>query len=706
MTAIAALTARWNVSGRLIAAGLPEGLEGAVLPQLVQAAGTRGLIHVCIDDQHAAQLAEQISFFAAGLRVLRFPAWDCLPYDRVSPSPDIIAQRLAALAELARPLQQPVLVLTTVNAILMRTVGHDMVRGASWSAAPGQRVDSNALTVFLADNGYSRTGTVVDPGDYAVRGGLIDIFPPGQAAPVRLDFFGDTLESIRAFDPETQRTTEQLKRLTINPANEVLLNAQSIAQFRKSYAEAFGGIDTSDPLYESVTAARRYQGMEHWLPLFHAGLSRLTDFLPDAVLSLGHTVPEAVTARHEQIAEYFDARKEALSKQNFGAAPYKPLPPSRLFVMAEEWQQLLADRSVLEVTPFERPEAHAISFGGRRGRSFAAERAEAGGNVYEAVKAHVAALQAAGKRVALAAWSEGSAERLATILRDHEVSAIADAKNWGEVTGRAASLVNIIVLPLEEGFETDELSVIAEQDILGDRMVRRARRARKAADVISELASLSPGDYMVHVDHGIGRFEGLKTIEVQGAPHDCLLLIYHNNDRLFIPVENIDLLSRYGSETDGVQLDRLGGGAWQAKKARLKERIREIANDLIKTAAARELKAGDILAPPEGAFDEFCARFPYEETDDQLTSIEAVLDDLQRGRPMDRLVCGDVGFGKTEVALRAAFVAAYAGKQVAVVVPTTLLARQHFRTFSERFKNLPLKLALASRLVGRKKWRR
>lgn len=702
MTAVSTLTSRWNVSGRLIASGLPAGLEAAVLPELVKAAGTRGIIHVCIDDQTLALLAEQLAFFAPDLRILRFPAWDCLPYDRVSPSADIVAQRLATLAELARPLKAPTLVLTTVNAMLMRTVGADVVRGSSWSAAPGQRVDGNELTGFLADNGYSRTGTVVDPGDFAVRGGLIDIYPPGQPTPVRLDFFGDTLESIRTFNPETQRTTDQLKRLTVNPANEVLLNQDSIAQFRKSYAEAFGGIDTSDPLYESVTSARRYQGMEHWLPLFHADLSRLPDFLPEAVISLSHTALDAVAARHEQIAEYHDARKEALTKQNFGAAPYKPLPPARLFVMEDEWKQLLADRSVVEITPFERPESHAISFGGRRGRGFAAERAEAGGNVYEAVKDHIAALRSAGKRVVLAAWSEGSAERLATILRDHEVQAIADAGNWQEVTGRAASLVNIIVLPLEEGFETDDIAVIAEQDILGDRMVRRARRARKAADVISELASLTPGDYMVHVDHGIGRFEGLKTIEVQGAPHDCLLLIYHNNDRLFIPVENIDLLSRYGSETEGVQLDRLGGGAWQAKKARLKERIREIANDLIKTAAARELKPGDILAPPEGAFDEFCARFPYEETDDQLTSIEAVLDDLQRGRPMDRLVCGDVGFGKTEVALRAAFVAAYAGKQVAVVVPTTLLARQHFRTFSERFKNLPLKLAQASRLVGRK----
>jgi transcription-repair coupling factor (superfamily II helicase) len=304
--------------------------------------------------------------------------------------------------------------------------------------------------------------------------------------------------------------------------------------------------------------------------------------------------------------------------------------------------------------------------------------------------------------VLLSAWSAGSAERLATILRDHGVGAIADAASWVEAKSRAAGLINIAVLPLEEGFETEEMAVITEQDILGDRMVRRARRQRRAADIIGELAGLAPGDLLVHVDHGIGRFEGLRTLDVQGAPHDCLLLIYAGNDRLFIPVENFELLSRYGSETEGVQLDRLGGGAWQAKKARLKQRIREIANDLIKTAAARELKSGDVLAPPEGAFDEFAARFPYEETEDQLNAIESVLDDLQRGRPMDRLICGDVGFGKTEVALRAACVAAYAGKQVAVVVPTTLLARQHFKNFTERFKGLPFRIAHASRLVARK----
>ncbi len=702
MTALETLKSRVAMPGRHILSGLPNGLLADVLPAMVSNLKDASLIHVCLDDQHLAALDEQLVFHAPDLEIVRFPAWDCLPYDRVSPSANIVASRLSALAGfLAKPKAKR-LVLTTINAILQRVVPRRMIENAGFRASPGARVQSDKLQIFLADNGYSRTGTVVDPGDFAVRGGLIDIFPPGSAQPVRLDFFGDTLESIRSFDPSTQRTTQQLKTFQLDAANEVLLQQQAIANFRKNYAEAFGGMDTSDPLYESVTSARRYQGMEHWLPLFHPQLETLFDYLPDAVLSLSHMVQEAASARHTQISEYYDARREALSKQNFGAAPYKPLPPERLSLMPSHWQQALADRTVFEVTPFERPETSAISFQGKQGRTFAAERAEAGGNVYDAVRSHVATLQANGKRVVISAWSEGSADRLATILRDHEVGAIAPATAWKDVTTRDKSLINIVVQPLEEGFETPDLAVITEQDILGDRLVRRARKSRKAADVISELSSLSPGDLMVHVDHGIGRFEGLKTIEVQGAPHDCLLLFYANNDRLFIPVENIDLLSRYGSESETVQLDKLGGGAWQAKKAKLKERIREIANDLIKTAAARELKSGDILAPPEGAFDEFAARFPYEETEDQLSAIEAVLDDLQKGRPMDRLICGDVGFGKTEVALRAAFVAAYAGKQVAVVVPTTLLARQHYKNFVERFKGLPLQIAHASRLVGRK----
>jgi transcription-repair coupling factor (superfamily II helicase) len=702
MRALEQFTDRLATAGRIVVSGVPQGYDALVLSEIAARRGDRPLLHVALDDQRAASLAEALEFFAPGVEIVRLPAWDCLPYDRVSPAAEIAARRLAALARLARPITGPAIVLTTVNAVLQRLPARELIAAQHFEARPGQPVDTARLQDFLVQNGFSRTGTVVDRGDFAVRGGIIDVFPPGDEAPVRLDFFGDTLESIRSFDPQSQRTTATLKQFRLAPASEVLLNAGSIGRFRKAYAEAFNGIDMTDPLYESVVNGRRYQGMEHWLPLFHDRLETVFDHVAGAAVSLDPQAEEAVTARLAQIAEFHQARVDAQKQETFGAPPYKPLPPEALYVTATEWAERLADHTVLALTPFESPAANAVSCGGRRGVNFAAERAEAGRNVYEAVRGQVNALRGAGKRVVIATWTEGSRERLETILKDHDVAPLAAAASWEEVAKRPPNVVNLVVLGLEDGFETDTLAVISEQDILGDRLVRRSRKGRKPSDFISELSALTPGDLVVHVDHGIGRFEGLKTIEVQGAPHDCLFLMYAGNDRLFLPVENIELLTRYGSDEQGVQLDRLGGGAWQAKKARLKERIREIAENLIKTAAARELKPGDVLPPPEGAFDEFCARFPYEETEDQLASIEAVLEDLQKGRPMDRLVCGDVGFGKTEVALRTAFIVAMNGKQVAVVVPTTLLARQHFATFLQRFQGLPLRIAQASRLVGRK----
>ncbi|MEE4236105.1 MAG: transcription-repair coupling factor [Anderseniella sp.] len=692
--------------GRVIVSGAPEGLDGKIAGELARAAGNRLVLHVARDDQRAAMLGEAIAFFHPDVEVIQFPAWDCLPYDRVSPAAEILSRRLSALTRLANgDVKRPCVVLSTANAVLQRVPPREVIRGASFSAAPGNRINTEELQEYLVRNGFSRTGTVVDPGDYAIRGGIIDIFPPGMEEPVRLDFFGDTLESLRSFDPQSQRTTHQLKHLKLDAASEVLLTPETISQFRTGYTAAFSGSGLNDAVYEAVSAGRRYQGMEHWLALFYDKLETILDYAGDCVISLDHLADESMDARKTQIAEYYDARIEALQKDTFGAPVYKPLPPDRMYLTGDEWPDAIAHCPVIAMTPFEAPEgggSRVLQAGGRQGRSFAAERAEAGRNVYEAVVDHVRAQQKAGRKVMLAAWTEGSRDRLQGILKDHDLGIVVVARNGPEALKRSRDMVSVAILALESGFETADLAVIAEQDILGDRLVRRSKRQRKASDFISELGSLTPGDLVVHVDHGIGRFVGLKVVEVQGAPHDCLHLEYHGGDRLFLPVENIELLSRYGSDDAGANLDKLGGVAWQARKARLKERVREIANQLIKTAAQRELREADVISLPDGLYDEFASRFPYEETEDQLNAIDAVMRDLARGRPMDRLICGDVGFGKTEVALRSAFVAVMAGKQVAVVVPTTLLARQHFATFSARFKGLPVRIEQASRLVGRK----
>ncbi|MGH6874684.1 MAG: CarD family transcriptional regulator, partial [Aestuariivirgaceae bacterium] len=551
-------------SGRALLTRVPPGMNAMVLADLTRRAAPRRHLHIVRDDQRLASLAEALAFFAPDVKLLRFPAWDCLPYDRVPPVAEIVAQRLTTLGELTTGQEPsaPMMIATTVNAVMQRVPPRSILTHAQLMMKPGNLTPTAHILSFLSANGFNRTGTVVDSGDFAVRGGIIDLFPPGADEPIRLDFFGDTLESIRTFDPQSQRTTGQLHALNLRPASEVLLNDQTVARFRTRYAAQFGGVDLDDPLYEAITAGRRYQGMEHWLPLFYDRLETLFDYIGDSVVSLDYLADEAVPSRLDQIGEYFRARQEALESGSYGSVPYKPLPPDKLYLDAGEWREHLDRHPVVGLTPFDIPgsdEQLTETVDGMPGRNFAPERSAPGTNVYEAVKAHIDDLRNAGKRVAIAAWTEGAAERLQTILSDHGLGPLAAAGAWADVMARSRDVVSTIVLGLDSGFETPDFAVIAEQDILGDRLIRRVKKAKRASDFISELASVSPGDLVVHIDHGIGRFEGLRTIEVQGAPHDCLFLQYAGGDRLFLPVENIELLSRYGSDETGVELDRLGG---------------------------------------------------------------------------------------------------------------------------------------------------
>ena len=406
---------------------------------------------------------------------------------------------------------------------------------------------------------------------------------------------------------------------------------------------------------------------------------------------------QARAERWDLVADAYDARAEA-AKAKGQASANRALPPKRLYLDAGDWNQALAGRAVRRFTPFSTGGEDA---GGRLGRTFGAERAQDSVNLFEAVAAHAAALKADGKRVLFASWTEGSSERLATMLADHGLDHIVAVRDWADVQAAPKDLYLRGVLPVEHGFVTHEVAVISETDILGDRLAR-PRKKRRASNFLAEASALTTGDLVVHLDHGIGRYEGLKTLEIQQAPHDCLELFYAGESKLYLPVENIDLLTRYGSDSEGVQLDKLGGAGWQARKAKAKERLRAMAEGLIALAAKRALRETDAVTPPPGLFAEFCARFPYEETDDQLNAIGDVLEDLGKGTPMDRLICGDVGFGKTEVALRAAFVVAMTGQQVAIVAPTTLLARQHYKTFTERFAGWPVKVRQLSRMVGSK----
>ena len=710
MTSESLPVARLLTGGSVIASGVPEGLDAAVLGMLARLLGSgkrhKPILHIARDGQRLAILDDALQFFAPEVKLLSFPAWDGVPYDRVAPNPEIVARRVATLAELAAGSadETPLIVLTTVNAVLQRVPSREFFATAIQRFVPGDAVSMAELIEKLEHVGYGRAGTVTDPGQYAVRGGILDFYPP-RARPVRLDFFGDTLESMRAFDPETQRTFSRLDEVTLLPMSEAPLTEEARGRFRARYVELFGPVRGDDPLYESISAGRQHQGMEHWLPLFHERLETLFDYLPEAVVTCDALDDNARAKRLEQVKDHYEARQQALERKAFGAPPYNPVPPESLFLTEANWQKALQGGQKIVLDPFEHPEATRdatiVSFGGKQGRSFAAERQREGGNVFDAVVAHAARLQGEGKRVLVACWSKGAKERLAALLAEHGIGDTLPVDTWQKVLAAPPMATTFAVLPLETGFEAPGFAVISEQDILGDRLVRRAR-PKTDSHVLTEVSNVAVSDLVVHADHGIGRFVGLATIEAAGEPHDCLEVIYQGGDKLYLPVENIEMLSRYGSDESGVQLDKLGGAAWQSRKARLKNRIRDLAEKLIKIAALRELRQAPVLTPPGGLYDEFSARFPYEETEDQTTSISAVLNDLASGRPMDRLICGDVGFGKTEVALRASLLTAVAGKQVAVVVPTTLLARQHFSTFTERFRGFPVQIAQASRLVGGK----
>lgn len=687
-----------NMTNKVTVSSAPEGYDAKLLAE--HFADTKGsVVHVARDDKRLFQMQTALQFFAPDLPVLVFPAWDCVPFDRISPNADISATRMATLMTLAKNTEKPYVILTTANAAAQYVPARDVLRNAGFTATVGRRINETELRDYLTRMGFVQTPTVMEPGEYAVRGGLIDIYPPGAGGPVRLDLFGDVLDNARRFDPETQRTTETLKDVDMAPVSEVILEASAIQRFRQNYRSEFGAAGHDDPLYESISAGRKYQGVEHWVPFFYEKLETVFAYTPKASVFLDERAFEVSIDRWISVCDQYEARKEALSHKSRFDSIYKPCPPELLYLDEKALETALSPHHIYQLAALAQSAGpYVMDQGAKIGRNFAPERQHEKVSLFGALADHIHDRRKTG-HVVVTSFSNGARERLQGLLQDYDVTGATRIESWRDIPVKPGGLF-LAVWPLEHGFETQDLTVISEQDVLGDRLIRTKKRKRRSENFLAETTSLTPGDLVVHLDHGIGRYKGLETVTVSGAPHDCLQLEYANNDRLYLPVENIELLSRYGHE-EGL-LDRLGGGAWQAKKAKLKARIRDMADKLIRVAAERLLRKGTVMEPPENTWDRFCARFPYSETDDQLNAIEDVLSDMASGRPMDRLICGDVGFGKTEVALRAAFVAAAAGMQVAVIAPTTLLARQHAQSFEDRFRGTGLRVRQLSRFVGAK----
>ena len=682
-----------------------SGWDGKLLSELVEKHNR--IIHICRDDARMDDLEGYVRFFAPGLEILKIPAWDCLPYDRVSPNSGITSQRCFALSRIAElDAAHTCLILITVNAYLQRLPPLSFFKGMSINLKLNKSYPLSELLLTLENGGYFRTDTVREAGEFAVRGGIIDIYPAGRDEPLRLDFFGDELESVKRFDPITQRSIDSIEFAKLSPVAEIILNSESINRFKSSYREAFGAKASNDQIYQTIAEGRYYVGMEHWLPFFYNRLDTLEVYAKSNFVSLDSEVEAVAQTRFELINEYFEARSSlANSTAVDDMAVYRPLTPNSLYITPEEWSKKDEKFNVIQFHPLNLilpSDSNNILIDSNiaPGIDLTEIRQRQVSNVYDELIKKIQKTQANGKKVLICAFSHGSAERIEKILLEQSELMVEAVHNYKEVSLLSMDKIGIAILPIDKGFDSPDVLFVSEPDILGERLARPSKRRKKRGeDFLREVSALSDGDFVVHLEHGIGQFKKLETLEIGGAPHDCLTIEYSGGDKLFLPVENIDVLTRYGSEDSGAVVDKLGGIAWQSRKARVKKRLKDMADQLIRTAAERELQITEKIEVPSLSYEAFCSRFKYNETEDQLKSISDTLQDLARGRPMDRLICGDVGFGKTEVALRAAMVAASQGLQVAIVVPTTLLCRQHYQLFSERFSGTPIKVRQLSRLL-------
>lgn len=683
-------------------ASLPKGADISLLGEFLHH-NNGDIIYIVPNGVELSNAADLLEYIYPTAQVLRFPAWDTTPYDRSSPNSEVIAQRVATLSELAIHPSSPRsrIIITSAGAVMQKLPPKRIFINALREIKVGDKLEFNDFVHYAAMNGYVRVEQVFEAGEYALRGDIIDIFPVGTSEPLRIDLFDDEVERIRTFDVMSQRTTGELTSYLFKVMSEVILDDNTVSSFRSNYREAFGSGSGDDEIYAAVSAKNKYIGMENWLPLFYDNnLISLFDYLPQATIILSDEVTPAIQSKSESIADYYKARLEAMSiKVADGAEVYRPILPELLYLQPSQLEKIFAHHQAVNFTANNLPSAdNVIDMAAVPMRSFIGLKSvETSAQSYDELRDF---LQTNHNLLRIiACYSQGSRERIFTLLTEHGITNLTFAETWDEALNKAQEAIVLVVIPLTKGFKGFGLCMIAEADILGEKLTRRKHKKVSSDDFIADISSLSPGELVVHIDHGIGRFLGLETLTVDGAPHDCLKIEYAGNSKLFVPVENLDVLSRYGSEDAFVELDTLGGSAWALKKARVKNKIRDIAEKLIKIAAERKLKKADIFVPPVGVYDDFCARFPYNETDDQQNAIDDVIADLSQGVPMDRLICGDVGFGKTEVAMRAAFTVASSGAQVAVIVPTTLLARQHYYNFKQRFEGFPLKIKMLSRLI-------
>jgi len=685
---------------RITLAGLTGSAPAYLLSRLLPETPHPFLI-ITPDPESAEELWRELRFYAGdAMEVLYFPAWDTTPMEQASPHPDITGQRLYALFRLMGGKVRGVV--APLAAVLQKVLPQRLLGDVSQYLVAGEEVEREALVEKLVRLGYANVPLVEDRGSFSVRGGIIDIFPPDMQAPVRIDFFGDFVDTIRTFDPVSQRSLRAQDELVILPSREVVLTEEVLAGFVPRLKAHCDAMEISPirrrELVEQLNSAIFPSGIEYLQPLFHPGLEELFDYMGSETVTV-MVDPEGIDAAGERFGEELELA--------CGHAQEKDIifcDRNDLFLTFEQFSlQRDSGRRIdipwLELTDGEGGE-RTIRFTARENSDLKLTISPDSEGVLRPLADQLSQWLGEGRRVIMACHQKSQAERLYELLSHYGLPLAVSERSFPVERGRRDRRVDILVGEISRGFRFEEelLAVIAEEEIFGPRIKRRGLTEARKKQILTSLAELKPGDHMVHLDFGVGIYRGLMHMKLGEVEGDFLLLEYAGGDKLYLPVDRINLVQRYvGAEGIEPRVDRLGGAAWDRAKAKAREAVQEMAQELLRIYAAREIQEGHPFSPPDDLFREFEAAFAFEETPDQLSAIEDVLADMESKKPMDRLVCGDVGYGKTEVAMRAAFKAVMDGKQVAVLVPTTILAQQHQETFGERFKAYPVRVEALSR---------
>jgi len=650
------------------------------------------LLVIANDVRHAARLEDELRCFAEpGLSIETFPDWETLPYDLFSPHPDIISQRLRMLSALPRLTRG--IVIVDLETLLQRLAPQSYIDAHAFDLRVGETIDLESFRERLAKAGYLASSQVMAPGEFAVRGSLIDLYPMGSHTPYRIDLFDEDIESIRIFDPETQRSGDKVAALRLLPAREFPLTTEGIQAFKRRFRVRFSGDLTEMSVYRDIAEGAPPAGIEYYLPLFFDSTATLFDYLPKNTL-----VASDLEAAEHALQAFGEIRQRHEQRSHDTRRPI--LAPADIFMPPEELTQRLGQFRRIELARVELdPLTQTLPLQNFATRPPPQLRIDLRSE--QPAQEITRFVQQFGGRVLLAAESAGRREMLLDALRRGGIEPeLVDG--WPTFKNGTAAIA-IMVAPLSTGLVCTEpaLAVIAEEQLFGERARQQRKRRRADRDpekIIRDLTDLHAGSPVVHEDYGVGRFLGLQTLDVGGLTSEFLVLEYAEGDKLYVPVNALDRVSRYtGAPSETAPLHKLGGEAWQKAKKKAAQKIRDTAAELLDLYSRRAARQGEQLRADEGDLRAFEAQFKFDETPDQSLAIEQVLADLASGQPMDRVVCGDVGFGKTEVALRAAFVAVQAGKQVVVLVPTTLLAQQHHQTFSDRFADWPVRVEVLSR---------